>query len=104
MINHTNSNANILEIAKVVNSEGSRLIDVRSPEKYAAGHAEGAENIPDDILEGKIDELKKLEAVYLICTTGGRSSRVTEHLRAQGVNAIDVPGGTNAWREAGLPM
>lgn len=104
MINFFKQASGISELSKVVNAEGTRFIDVRSPEAYEAGHARGASNIPDNMLDAKINELKKFDAVYLICTTGGRSGRATELLRAQGVNAINIPGGTNAWREAGLPM
>jgi rhodanese-related sulfurtransferase len=39
--------------------------------------------------------------VYVICKSGGRSAKAVEHLRANGVDAVNVAGGTLAWIEAG---
>ena len=39
--------------------------------------------------------------VFVICRSGARSLRVAEFLRAQGIDAINVSGGTLAWVEAG---
>jgi rhodanese-related sulfurtransferase len=41
--------------------------------------------------------------VYLICESGGRSARASELLTAAGYAAVNIDGGTYAWREAGLP-
>lgn len=41
------------------------VIDVRSPEDYAAGHIPGAENIPADELERHLAEIPKDKPVVV---------------------------------------
>ena len=43
---------------------------------------------------------KNSELLFL-CRSGGRSLKVAEFLRAQGIDATNVAGGTLAWIEAG---
>ncbi len=84
---------------------GVAFIDVRTPEEYATGHAVGAQNIPLATLDdAAITRLKQFKEVYAICRSGGRSSTVASKLVAAKVNAFTVTGGTNAWRESGLPI
>ncbi|MEL6347041.1 MAG: rhodanese-like domain-containing protein [Myxococcota bacterium] len=83
------------------------LIDVRTPREYDAGHVPGATLIPLNELAGRLDELAahREQDIYLICEVGGRSGRATSMLRKQGFSrAINVSGGTRAWREAGHPV
>ncbi len=80
------------------------FIDVRTEDEYARGRAKGATNIPLDIVVGKVEELKDYERVYVICQSGGRSARAVDMLESHGVNAMNVAGGTIAWRSSGLPM
>ena len=42
--------------------------------------------------------------VYVICAMGARSLRAAEFYRSQGIDAINVAGGTTAWIEAGEPV
>ena len=82
------------------------LVDVRSEAEYAEGHAPGAVLIPLDQLEARLGELedKKAEPVYLICASGGRSSRAADSLVKAGfAQPINVAGGTRAWIAAGYP-
>jgi len=37
----------------------------------------------------------------VICKSGGRSARAVEFLRGQGIDAVNVAGGTLAWLETG---
>lgn len=83
----------------------SQFIDVRTPEEYAAGHADRARNIPLDQLAANLDVIEKNEPVYLICRTDNRSSEAARMLIDAGFKqAIVVKGGTEAWKAAGLPM
>jgi rhodanese-related sulfurtransferase len=83
----------------------SQFIDVRTAEEYASGHAYRARNIPLDELMNNLDKLERNEPVYLICKSGRRSKQAAEMLVNAGFpQAISVEGGTDAWREAGLPM
>ena len=93
------------EARPAVEAAYSQLIDVREPEEYAAGHAYRARNIPLGTLAANLDMLEKNEPVYLICQTSNRSREAAKFLADNGFGQVVViSGGTNAWRNAGLPM
>jgi rhodanese-related sulfurtransferase len=76
------------------------LVDVRTPEEYAAGHVPGAVNIPLDVLDERIAELDAYEDrdVHVICESGRRSLAASQTLAAAGRRPVNVDGGTKAWR------
>ncbi len=79
-----------------------QLIDVRERDEFATVHAVGAINLPLSTVESA--SLPDPAApVYVICQAGGRSARAAQALSAQGVDAVNVEGGTSAWVLAGLP-
>lgn len=79
-----------------------QLIDVREPDEFALGHAEGAVNVPLSSLASAPlpDESAR---TYVICQSGARSLRGVQMLTARGIDAVNVEGGTSAWMLAGLP-
>ena len=79
------------------------IIDVREPDEFATGHAASALNIPLGDLGERFGQVAGDQPVYLICQSGGRSSRATEALDAQGFDVVNVDGGTTAWMDAKLP-
>lgn len=81
--------------------EGSPLIDVREPEEYQEARAPGARLVPLGQVPERIGEIPTDRTVYVICRSGGRSAQAVEHLRSQGIDAVNVTGGTLAWIEAG---
>lgn len=80
---------------------GAPVIDVREYHEYVEAHVPGAVLIPLGDLPDRVDELPTDRSVLVICASGGRSRRAAEFLRRQGVDAINVIGGTIAWVEAG---
>lgn len=106
MFNFFNKTASVplQDIADHILTPETGFIDVRTKDEYAGWHAKGATNIPLDIVTEHADNLKKFERVYVICQSGGRSARAVDLLSSLGVSAINVPGGTIAWRSSGLPM
>ena len=81
------------------------LVDVRTPEEFAGGHVPGAKNIPLDSLNGQLATLGAPDQeVYVICEVGGRSARAADQLQQAGRKAVNVAGGTRAWKAAGLPV
>ena len=81
-----------------------RVIDVRTPEEFGSGHVPGARNIPLDGMAEHLDEFRAGSGpVTVLCEVGGRSSRAADQLVSTGISALNVPGGTRAWREAGYP-
>lgn len=100
-------------------AEGARVIDVREPGEFAAGHIRQAVNMPRGVLEMQInqhpavagydDALQRIaaEPLYLICRSGGRSALAAESLVRMGFDktkVISVNGGMQAWEEAKYPQ
>jgi len=80
------------------------LLDVRSPEEYAAGHVDGAVLIPLHVVPLRTSELRRSETYYVVCESGARSAQAVQFLLGQGYDARSVQGGMSAWRSAGLPV
>ena len=82
---------------------GGVLIDVREPDEYVQAHVGGARLVPLQNVPDVVGELPVDQPVYVICLSGGRSHHAATFLRGQGIDAINVLGGTAAWLRAGLP-
>lgn len=84
----------------------AQLIDVREDDEWAIDHAANAVHIPMSDFTGRIGEVDGARDIYVICKLGGRSAQVAQYLdeKLEGANVYNVDGGTDAWREAGLPM
>jgi rhodanese-related sulfurtransferase len=80
------------------------VVDVREAREYRPGHVPGAANLPLSTLPTRLPELPKDQRVYVICQSGGRSAQATELMRAVGIDATSVAGGTGAWIESGRPV
>ncbi|KRV47356.1 sulfurtransferase [Wenjunlia vitaminophila] len=80
------------------------VLDVREPDEWAAGHAEGATHIPMSEVVGRIEELPRDTRVHVMCRVGGRSARVAQYLLGQGRDVVNVDGGMTAWAAAGRPV
>lgn len=83
---------------------GAILLDVREPQEWQAGHAQGARHIPLGQLERRQRELPVGQPVITVCRSGGRSARAASLLAAQGREAANLRGGMRAWAAGGLPV
>lgn len=77
------------------------LLDVREHDEWAAGHAPGAVHVPLGDLPDRLGELEPGRRFVCICRSGSRSSRATAWLRSQGLDAVNMSGGMQAWERAG---
>ncbi|MFG2890369.1 rhodanese-like domain-containing protein [Streptomyces sp. NPDC048248] len=84
------------------------LLDVRENDEWEAGHAEGALHIPMSEFVARYGELTEAAPedgkVYVLCRVGGRSAQVAQYLIQQGLDAVNVDGGMQAWEAAGRPV
>jgi rhodanese-related sulfurtransferase len=84
--------------------QGAPVFDVRQPDEYEEAHVPGVRLVPLGEVPERADEFPSEGEVYVICKSGGRSGRAVEFLRARGVDAVNVAGGTLAWIEGGKPV
>ncbi len=83
---------------------GALLLDVRNPDEWHVGHAEGSALIPMRELAERQEELPTDREIVVICKSGARSGRVAQALVAAGYDAVNVAGGAEAWQAAGFPI
>jgi rhodanese-related sulfurtransferase len=91
----------------MINHQDAAVIDVRDKVEFDKGHVLNARNVPLAELEGRLREMEKLKRKPLIvcCDKGSRSGGAVATLRKAGhENAVNLAGGLDAWREAGLPV
>ena len=99
--------ASPLEATMLINRGKSTIVDVRSPEEFAAGHLRDAKNIPLADLGTRIGELEKSKnrSVIVVCQTGARADKAVRQLDAAGfADVVRLDGGIAAWQTAGLPI
>ena len=97
------------EEAQALLAAGVKVLDVREPEEFAAGHLPGALNIPRGVLEFKVAAVPELQnsqqPLLVYCKTGGRSALATHVLNQMGYGeAISLAAGFDAWSQAGRPV
>lgn len=86
------------EKARQLVAAGARLVDVRSRGEFAAGHIEGAINIPISDLSSRLREIgPKDKDVVLYCASGARSARGAALLKAQGFTSVWNLGAMSRW-------
>ena len=84
--------------------DGAILFDVREPLEFAEVRASQAVLVPLQTVPDQLARFPTDRPVYVICRSGGRSHKACEWLRLNGVDAVNVLGGTLAWIDAGLPV
>lgn len=84
-----------------------QLVDVRTPEEFAAGHIAGARliNIYDADFNARIGGLDKTKPVLVYCAAGSRSASAATTMTKMGFTRVfDLAGGMGAWRSAAKPV
>ena len=88
------------ELAAALAAGAVRLIDVREPAEFAAGHVEGARNMPLSRFDPAT--LPADRPLALICRSGGRSAQALARARACGrSDARHYRGGVVGWARRG---
>jgi hydroxyacylglutathione hydrolase len=81
-----------------------KLLDVRAATEFHEGRIAGAEHRFLGKLLREIGEIDRSQPVVAQCLGGGRSAIATSILQRAGFDVINMAGGYNAWRAAGLPV
>jgi rhodanese-related sulfurtransferase len=91
--------------ALIESEEGAKVFDVRKESEYLSEHLVDAENTPLDYLNNYLSEFPREEIFYLHCASGYRSMVAASILKSRGIhNLVDISGGFEAIKEAGLPV
>ncbi|MBS1717345.1 MAG: rhodanese-like domain-containing protein [Armatimonadetes bacterium] len=88
---------------RLASGEHLRIIDVRTPSEFAAGHIPGALNIPLSEMKDEIPGLAAGDQVVFVCRSGKRSVAACQKLANQ-PDVLNLAGGTMAWKAAGLEI
>lgn len=91
------------QLAKRIDSQDSSLVivDVRSPEEFAAGHIPGAINIPHTHFPARIADLPagSEQDVVVYCEIGARSEKAISTLRRNGYSRLlHLDGDIKQWK------
>lgn len=74
------------------------LIDIREPYEYQSGTLKTAKNIPmGNLLNTPEKYLNKNKTYYIMCQSGGRSTRTCRYLTKQGYDVVNVSGGMGSY-------
>lgn len=106
------------EAFKLAKENGYQYLDVRTPEEFAAGHPDGAINVPVMIKDASgnlgpnpafLDQVKKnfpdlTTSLCVGCQAGVRSEKACSQLESANYSdVINVSGGYKEWEGCGLP-
>lgn len=79
-------------------SEGARIIDVRTEGEFGAGRIPGAENVPLMGLSSAAESWSRTEPVVVYCAVGDRSAEAAQILRSMGFERVyDLSAGIAMW-------
>lgn len=92
-------NGKVVNVNGIDNLIGNiELIDIREDYEYRGGSIKSAKNIPmGKLLEEPDKYMKKDKEYYILCQSGGRSSRACSILRKQGFDVVNVSGGVGSY-------
>ncbi|MEZ5186558.1 MAG: rhodanese-like domain-containing protein [Candidatus Nanopelagicales bacterium] len=94
----------VTDLKELHDTGTARMIDVREKWEFDAGHVPGAEWIPMSLVPLRKDEFAGDNPAYILCRTGNRSGQVVMWLARQGIESINVAGGTEMWQRQGFPI
>jgi phage shock protein E len=94
-------------LVEVAQTADATIIDVRTPEEFAAGHVAGALNInvESPTFVDEIATLPKDETYVVYCRSGNRSAAAAAQMADAGFTDLyDVDAGLATLAEAGVPL
>ena len=98
--------ANVEDFAKLTDSAGVQILDVRTAEEYVAGHLSDALNIDvkqSSFKEEALKQLDKNRKVAVYCRSGRRSANAAGLLAKEGYKLVNLKGGITAWKKENQP-
>ncbi|WP_436938190.1 rhodanese-like domain-containing protein [Staphylococcus xylosus] len=90
--------------SEILDANPVNIVDVRTDEETAMGIIPGAKTIPMNKIPENLNQFNENDTYYIICKVGGRSAQVVQYLEQNGVNAVNVEDGMDAWGDEGLEL
>jgi hydroxyacylglutathione hydrolase len=91
-------------IPEAAAAHGAYILDVRNKSEYEDSHIPNAHHIPMGYVPKRLSELPRDQQIVVQCGGGLRSMVVASLLQARGFDVINLKGGIDAWKKAGLPI
>ncbi|WP_139922217.1 rhodanese-like domain-containing protein [Hymenobacter sp. DG01] len=91
-------------VQQQLNQPGTVLLDVRSPEEFAAGHLPGAQNLDyraDDFAQ-QVAKLDPKQNYVLYCASGNRSGKAAILMQEKGFKQVVNAGAYKTLQENGV--
>jgi rhodanese-related sulfurtransferase len=88
-------------------NQGALVLDIRKPDEFAAGHVNGAKQLPSDqiLTAGETFKRFKEKPVVVYCESGSLAAAAVRQLNRQGfTKAFSLRGGLAGWRADNLPV
>ncbi|RVT77523.1 rhodanese-like domain-containing protein [Flavobacterium sufflavum] len=85
---------------EIKTTQKPQILDVRTPEEFATGHIDNAQNIDwqGENFVKNVEKLNKNKPVYVYCRSGKRSLKASEKLEELGFkNIYNLDGGFLKW-------
>lgn len=76
------------DLKKVINEEGTLLVDVRTPYEFMEGTARNAINIPVDQIPHHLSEFQNRKNIVVFCRSGNRSEMAKQILNSYGITNV----------------
>lgn len=94
------------ELKQLVDAQSDLyLLDIREPKDYAAGHIQGANNIPFREVGRHLEQLPKNKLIVVYCYTGQTGGQTVAALNIAGFKARSLNGGmNNGWKAKNYPV
>ena len=101
------ANVSAVEAVLLMSRNKPLVLDVRDAAEFAAGHIQGAKNIPVAELASRLKEIEKFKdkPILVHCQRGMRAKTACGILRAQQFSQLhNLQGGLDTWVEAKMPL
>lgn len=96
--NALRGDAPLVHWPQLADLNGRCLLDVRDINEFAAGHVEGAVNIPLSELRDRLPDLNPDQEIWVYCQVGQRAYYATRVLRLNGFKAYNLSGGFKTYQ------
>lgn len=104
LANESYATGSPMDLSKSIENQQVALIDVRSDVEWEAGHIAQAKHLFLGRLPDHLDQVPRESKIVVQCQGGARSAIGVSVLQAAGFkNVVNLNGGFNAWKAAGLP-